>query len=196
MSSITDGTGSGYKGKVNQFNQFEVISESVTSEGVQARRGNSFIIHGECHLAAAASGGLISIENNDSDNDLEITRIYIDAHTLTPTDLVVTQVFDATLANGTDVSSSNVIQKNRGLSESFDLTVKLSDASSDLTYSGGTQYHAYPVTTMSSQQRNMNNTNILSRGKSVVFGWKTVAGGNATNGEIISMSINVVKRPR
>ena len=94
MTSITDGTGTGNKGKVNEFNQFVVLSESVPSEGTQAERGNGFILHGECHTAAASSGAFMSVTNNSSEYDLEVTRIYIDAHTLTPTDLVVTQVFE------------------------------------------------------------------------------------------------------
>lgn len=194
MTSITDGTGAGYKGKVNEFNQVEVYSESVPSEGIQAERGNAFIIHAECHTAAAASGALMSITNNSSEYNLEVTRIYIDPHTITPSDLIITQVFDATLASGTDVSTTAVVQKNRGSAASFDLEVKCSDASADLTYTGGTQYHAFPVKTMTSSQRNMQLTNVLPRNKSITFGWKTRGGGNATDGEIVSLSVNVVRR--
>lgn len=194
MTSITDGTGAGYRGKVNKYNQFEVLSEAVPSEGTQAQRGNGFIIHAECHTAAAAAGGLMMITNNESDYEIEVTRIYIDPHTLTPPDLIITQVFDPTPSNGTDVSSTAVVQKNRGSAIDFDLSVTVSDASSDLTYTGGTQYHAFPAKTMTSQQRNMNSTNILPRGKSILWGWKTRSGANATDGEIVSLSVNVVRR--
>lgn len=194
MTKIQDATGSNDWLKVNGFNQAEVYSESVPSEGIQAERGKAFIVHAECHLAAAAAGGLLSITNNDPSHDVEITRIYVDPHTITPTDLIVTQVFDATLASGTDVSSTAIIQKNRGSVIDFDLTVKISDASADLTYTGGIQYHAFPVTSMTSMQRNMQSTNIIPRNKSITFGWKTRGGGNATDGEIISLSVNMVKR--
>lgn len=194
MTRITDGTGNNYAGKVNKFNQFEVVSESIPSEGAQAERGNAFIIHAECHTAAAASGALMSITNNSSEFDVEITRIYIDPHTITPTDLILTQVFDATLSNGTDVSSTAIVQKNRGSAATFDLTIKISDASSDLTYTGGTQYHAFPAKTMTSTQRNMQLTNVIPRNKSVTWGWKTRSGGNATDGEIVSLSVNIVRR--
>lgn len=194
MSSITDGTGTGYKGKVNQYNQFEVISESVPSEGKQAESGKAFIVHAECHTAAAASGGFMAITNNSSDYDLEITRIYIDPHTITPTDLVCTQVYDPTVASGTDVSSTAIAQKNRGSALSMDATVTISDGSADMTYTGGTQYHAFPIKTMTSSQRNMQLTNIIPRNKTILFGWKTVAGGNATDGEIVSFSVNLVRR--
>lgn len=192
---IDDGTGSGRQARVNPRNQIEVSSEALSAEGAAARRAESFVIHAECHTAAAASGGFLHIENNDSNNDVEITRIYIDAHTITPTDLIVTQIFDAVITNGSDVSATSIIQKNRRSSETFNLTVTISDVSSDMSVTNGDQYHAFPVTSMSSQQRNMNNTNIIPAGKSVLFGYKTRGGGNATDGEIVSFSVNVVKRP-
>jgi hypothetical protein len=195
MFYIASGTGKNYLAEVNEFNQLEVLSESIPSEGVQSQRGNGFIIHAECQTASASSGALMSITNNDSNYNLEITRIYIDPHVITPSDLIVTQVFDAILSGGTDVSSSAVVQKNRGSAQSFDLSVLISDSSSNLTYSGGDQYHSFPVTSMSEIQRNIRYTNILPRGKSVTFGWKTSGGGNATDGEIVSLSVNVVRRP-
>ena len=138
----------------------------------------------------------MTILNNDTAYDYEITRIYVDAGSLTPTDLILTQVFDATISNGTDVSSTAIIQKNRNTAETFDLAVTISDGSSDMTYSGGDQCHAYAVPSLSSQQRHMNNTNIVPASKSVTFGWKTSAGGDATDGEIVSLSVNVIKRLR
>lgn len=191
---IVDGTGKGYAGKINKYNQFHVYSEAVPSEGLQSQSGNAFIIHYECHLAAASSGGLLHILNNEPNYDLEVTRIYIDSHTITPTDLIVTQVFDATIANGVDVSESAIVQKNRGSSNTFNLTITASNASSDMTYTGGTQYHAFPVKTMSQYQRNMNGTNILARNQSILWGFKTVGGGNATDAEIISFSVNLIRR--
>lgn len=193
---IEDGSGSNLSAKVNSNQQLETKSESLVSENAAAQRGEAFIVHFECHLAAASSGALMAITNNDQEFDFEVTRIYIDPHTLTPSDLIVTQVFDPTLSNGTDVSSTAVVQKNRGSSETFDLTVKASDSSSDLTISGGTQYHAFPADSRKSSQRNMNGTNILSKGKTICWGWKTSGGGNATDGEIISLSVNIVKRRR
>jgi len=190
---IKDGTGTGNRAKVNEKGQLSVISESLTSEGAQAQAGNAFILHAECHTAAAASGGLLQI-TNDNGEDIEITRIYIDAYTITPTDLIITQVYDATGTAGTDISSTGIIQKNRGSAEMLAATLVVSDGSSDLTYTGGTQYHAFPVKTMTSQQRSMSGTNIIPKGKSILFGFKTVSGGNATNGEIISLTINLIKR--
>jgi len=193
---IEDGKGKGYKAEVTTDNQLVVQSESVPSEAFKSFDGKAFIIHAECHTAVAASGGLMTILNNDTAYDMEITRIYIDACTLTPSDMLITQVFDADISNGTDVSSTAVIQKNRNTAESFDLTVTVSDASSDMTYTGGTQYHRFAMPTKTSQQRDMNGTNIIPATKSVTFGWLTASGGNATDGEIISLSVNVIKRLR
>lgn len=191
---IKDGTGKGYDAAVTSLNQLFTYSESIPSEGYQARLGNAFIIHAECHTAAAATGALLAITNNDQNYELEVTRIYIDPHTITPTDLILTQVFEPTLASGTDVSSTAIVQKNRGVADTFDLTVKISDSSADLTYTGGTQYHAFPAKTMTSTQRNMQLTNIIRKNQTILWGWKTRGGGNATDGEIVSLSIDVVRR--
>ena len=94
-NSIQDGTGNGFWAQVNQRNQLSVVSESVPAEGYQAELGFAFIIHAECQTAAAASGGFLQITNNEVENPIHITRIYIDGHTITPTDLIITQVFDA-----------------------------------------------------------------------------------------------------
>ena len=196
MDILEDGKGSGYKAQVTELNQLVVQAESIPSEGYKAQLERSYIIHAECHLAAASSGGLLHITNNDTANDLEVTRIYIDACVLTPSDIIVTQNFDATATNGTDVSSTAVVQKNRNTQASFDLTVKVSDASSDLTLSDGTQYHRFAMSSKQSQQRNMNGTNIIPANSSISWGWLTAGGGNATDGEIISLSVNVIKRAR
>jgi hypothetical protein len=193
---IEDGTGSGNFASVTSLKQLSVQSESVPSEGYQAQLNRSFIVHAECHTAAAASGGLMIITNNDQDYDLEISRIYIDACVLTPADLIVTQEFDATGASGTDVSSTAVIQKNKNSNATFNLTVKVSDSSADLTLSGGTQYHRFAMPTKTSQQRDMKGTNIIPSNSSIAWGWKTAGGGSATDGEIVSLSVNVIKRER
>lgn len=191
---LQDGTGNSFSAKVNEFNQIHTFTESLPSEGAQAQEGKAFIIHVECHTAAAASGGLLYIKNNDENFNLEVTRIYIDPHTITPTDLIITQVFDPTITSGTDYSSSAVVNKNRGKFESFNLSVTASDGSLDMTYTGGTQYHAFPVKDMTAIQRNMQGTNILVKNNAILWGFKTRSGGNATDGEIVSFSVNVIKR--
>lgn len=196
MSSFTieNGVGDGKKAEVNAFNQLLTLAEAVPSEGVQGQRGRAFIISARTDLAATASGGLMHILNNDAENDLEITRIYTYGHTLTPTDLIITQVFDPNITNGTDVSSTAIVNKNRGFSTPFDLTVTISDSASDMTYTGGTVFHEYPLTSMSTSSRNMNGTNIIPAGKSMLFGFFTSGGGAATNGENVFFAVNCIKR--
>ena len=193
--SIKDGN-SGNVAKVNKLGELLTLSESVPSEGFQAQDGNAFILHGECHLSASNNGGLMYFKNLESQFNVTITRIYIDAHKLTPDDIIITQVFDATPLNGTDISEVAIVQKNRSANENLNGQVLISDSASDLTYTGGTQYHAFPVKNMTSQQRNMNETNVLGFNNSILWGWKTVSGNNAVDGEVISFSVNVVKRER
>jgi hypothetical protein len=190
---LDDGTGSGNKAKVDDDKRLLVYAKTEPVEAVASEEGNSFIIHAECHTAASAGGGLLYVMNNETDYDLDITRIFIDGHTITPTDLICMQIFDATISNGTDVSSTAIINKNRGSANSFNLTVKISDGSSDMTYTGGTKYHSYPIKTMVSNFRDMAGTNIIPRNKSILFAFKRVSGGNATDGEIISISMNIVR---
>ena len=190
---LDDGTGGGSKAKVDSDNRLLVYSKSEPVEAVSAKTGDSFIIHAECHTAASAGGGLLYVLNNSVDYNMEITRIFIDGHTITPTDLICMQIFDATITAGTTVTSTAIINKNRASSNIFDLTVKQSDGSSDITYTGGTKYHSYPIKTMTSNFRDMAGTNIIPAGKSILFAFKRVSGGNATDGEIISISMNIVK---
>jgi hypothetical protein len=103
------------------------------------------------------------------------------------------QIFDANISAGTDVTSTAIVNKNRGNTNLFDLTVKISDGSSDITYTGGTKYHSFPIKTMTSNFRDMAGTNIIPAGKSVLWAFKRVGGGSATDGEIISLSVNVIK---
>lgn len=196
MNTIKDGTGSGSLAKVDDKHRVHTYSVTEPTEQAEAENGLSFIIHKECHTAASTGGGLLYIKNNDSEYDMVITRIDIDSHTITPEDLICVQVFDATISNGTDISTTAIVNKNRSSSKIFDLTVKCSDGSSDITYTGGTQYHAYPIKTMTQYFRDMAGTNIISAGKSILFGFKRAGGGSATDGQIVSFSVNIVKYKR
>lgn len=191
MSMIIDGRGRGNIAHVDNSNRLLVLSTSLFAEEHHARMGHSFIAHGECHTAAAATGGLLAITNNSSVFDVIITRIYIDPFTITPTDLIVTQVKNPTISSGTDITTTGIINKNYSSNIPFDGTLTVSDASADLTLSGGTQYHAFPIGTMvSPTARDMKGTNIVTQDQTIAWGFKTVGGGDATDGEIISISVN------
>jgi hypothetical protein len=190
---LKDGEGSGRSAGVTSSGKLKTYSTTEPVEQSLAEDGLSFIIHAECHTAASTGGGLLHITNNDNDYDMIITRIFIDGHTITPTDLICMQIFDANISAGTDVTSTAIVNKNRGNTGLFDLTVKVSDGSSDITYTGGTKYHSFPIKTMTSNFRDMAGTNIIPAGKSVLWAFKRVGGGSATDGEIISFSVNVIK---
>jgi len=193
--TIIDGQGKGYLAGVSSENRLLSDSKSRPSEEVEAQNSRAFILHGECHTAAAASGGLLYFTNTSSVNDVVVTRIYIDPCTITPTDLIITQVrTPATTANGTDISSTGIVQKNYGTANSTIGTLVISDSSSDMTYTGGSQYHAFPAKTMTSLTRDMKGTNVITPNTTILLGWKTASGSNATDGEIVSLSINCFTR--
>ena len=189
---IKDGAGTGRSAKVNERNRLHTSSISYPAEAAEGILGNSFIFHFECNLAAEVSGGLMAIKYK-GDKLLSFTRLYFDSHTLSKT-IIIKQIKNpATLAGGTDQSESGIIQKNYQVGGDLLAELTVSDAISDLTYTGGETYHAFPIKTESSVPRNMNGTNILGRNDIILFGWETADGAIAVDGEIISLSINCVE---
>lgn len=191
---IRDGTGKGFLAKVDVNNRLRVDSKSSVAEEVAAQNERAFILHGECHLAAAASGGLLAFTSTSVDKLVAISRIYIDAHVLSD-NIIVTQVKNPTISSGTDISETGIVNKNYTSRQELLGTLKISDSSADLTYTGGEQYHAFPAPSMTSQQRDMKGTNILGQNDTIVFGWKTADGSNAVDGEVIALSINIYEIP-
>lgn len=191
---LEDGKGSGIKAKVNSQNRLEVNARSEPSEESEAVEGRAFILHAECYTDASTGGGLLYVKNNSTAFDMHVTRIYIDPFTLTDTDLRCLQIFDPTLtANGTAVVP---VQKNRGTADTFDLTLYASDASNPITYTGGTQYHNFALTSRAPQQRNMNGTNVVPAGKAILWAFNREGGGVATDNQVISLSVNITKIPQ
>ena len=194
--TIRDGGGTGSVARVDSSNRLHTESKSRQSEEVEAQDAKAFILHGECHLAAAVSGGLLYFTNTSSNKEVVITRIYIDPQVITPTDLIITQVRKpTTTSGGTDISSTGKIQKNFGASTDLEGVLVISDGSSDMTYTGGERYHSIPIKSMTSTPpRHMRGTNVIAPNTTILWGWKTVAAGNATDGEIISLSVNCFTR--
>ena len=125
--------------------------------------------------------------------EVVISRIYIDPWVLTP-NVVVTQQKQPTRIDGTDITETGVINKNFSSHLILLVDLFISDASSDMTFNNGINYHAFPAKSMTSQTRDMKGTNIISPGETIGWGWKTVDGGNATDGEVISLSVNCYER--
>jgi len=198
MSKISDNSGGpGYGAKVDSKNNLWTRAVSIPAEEDHAVDGDSYIAHGECHTAAATGGGLMSLKNNYPNKEVVITRIYIDSHTITPTDLVMVQVFEpATTTSGTDITSTGIVQKHLGKQNAAkdNLTLTISDGSANLTYTGGTKYHAPPLPTMTSQTREMKGTNVITPNKTILWGFKRAGGGSATDAEIVSLSVNFILR--
>lgn len=165
---------------------------TTVDEGAAATKGNSFIIHGECHTALASSGGFISIKNISPTYNIAITRIYIDAGSLT-NHIIITQLKEPVTSGGTDVSSTAIVNKNFGSVNTLDAVVLISDASADLILTGGEKFHTFSCSSLESKQRNMKGTNIITQNKNWALGWKTES-GNAVDGEVISFSINCYLR--
>lgn len=189
---LNDGTGTGNKAKVKN-NRVLVDSRSEAAEETAAVFGDAFIISARCRTAAATSGVFMSIRNNDPDFDMHVTRIYIYPQTLTDADLLCTQVFDAEITGGTDASATAIVNKNRGSSKPFDLTVIVSDASADATYTGGTEYHCIPLNSRQTSSRSMNGTNVITSGKSINFCWELEDGSAAVDNQIVYFAVNVTK---
>jgi len=175
-----------------------VESKSFSGEEQAAHDGDAYIFHSRSHLAAATSGALLYLKNTSSDTSIHITRMYIDAiGTLTPTDLILTQVINPTTVTGgttisANTSAAGIVQKDTASVNallSSGITMKVSDGSSNITFTGGDYFHAYNLLTDGvSTQRNMNGTNVIGPGGEWMIGWESA--GTATDAELISLSIN------
>jgi len=194
MTTVIKSGNSGYVAKVDSNNRLFVDSKSFFSEEVAAQLGNAYIWHGECHLKAAASGALMGFTSSDQEYAYAITRIYIDAHSLSD-DIIIYQVKKPTLSGGTDISSTGIINKNFASGKSQLGTLLISDGSADLTYTGGANYHSFVVQSLQSTQRNMQGTNIIANNNTICWGWATVDGGSAIDGEKIALSVNGYRIP-
>jgi hypothetical protein len=136
----------------------------------------------------------MAIKNTSADVKIAISRIYIDAHSLSDS-LIVEQIKNPTITGGTDISSTGIINKNYASSRDMTAILTVSDSISDMTFTGGLPYHAFPVESLKQYGRDMKGTNLLGQNDILVFGWETVDAGNAVNGEIVSFSVNVYEIP-
>jgi hypothetical protein len=191
---IRDGTGSGVLAGVETGNRLKVASKMFFAEEIAAQNDRAFIFHGRCHLASATSGALMAIKNTSAESKIAITRIYIDPHSLTD-NIIVSQVQNPIVSNGTDISATGIINKNYASSRNLVATLRISDGSSDMTYTGGSPYHAFSAQSLQSSARDMKGTNLLGQNDTFLFSWETVDGGNAVDGEIISFSVNCYEIP-
>ncbi len=185
----------GLTAKVDSSNRLKVQSKSRPSEEVEAARGNSFILHGVCRTAAAAAGGLFHFLNTSTTDEWVVTRIFIYPQTLTDADLLITQVKNPTInAAGTDISTTGIVQKNFGSGKTLGGTLTISDASADMTFTGGDDYHEIPLISRTMNSRNMKGTNVVTPQTAIGFAFKLEDGTSAVGDQIISISVNGYKR--
>jgi len=195
---IEDGSGDGYNAKVDNSNRLYVNSESLDVEEVAAKTGESLILHGKCHLTAATSGALMYFKNTSRLYDYVITRIYVDAHQLT-TGVYINQIKKPTRSNGTEISATGIMNKKYDSGLTLDADLYISDGSSDMTFTNGTNYHSFSMSSLQSQQRHMRGTNVITPGAAIGWGWTAIS-GSATDSDglsnLISLSINLYRRLR
>ncbi len=191
---IIDGTGDSYRAKVGESHRLFVASRSSDAEEIAARSERAFILHGRCHLAAATTGAFMAFRNDSSDILYAVSRIYIDPHGLTD-DLIITQIKNPTRANGTDISTTGLVNKNFISNRAATGTLWISDGSSDMTFTLGSEYHAFAGRSLTPISRDMRGTNILGKNDTIGWGWETVDGANAVDGEIVSFSVNIYEIP-
>ena len=191
MSQIQDGAGGISWAKVDTNNRLWVNAESFAGEEIAAQSGDSFIVHGVCHLAASTDGGLLSIKNTSANYDYHVTRIYVDPHSLTPSNLHLTQQANPTVTNGS-TTTITILNKNLGSGDSLVSESKLSNAAADLTFASGTVFHDFLVASKTSSQRNMVGTNVITPGKTWGIGYNSTSA--ATDGETIGLSVNLYRR--
>ena len=187
---IKDGTGTNNLAKVDSNNRLTTLAVTVEAEQNAAHVGRAFILHARTHTSVASSGGLLYFKNTSDDREFHVTRIYIDAHALSAS-LIITQFINPTAVSGTDVSSTGIVQKNFSSTVSADGQLIISDASADLTFTGGTEYHAFNIDSKDSRVRDMRLSNVIGPGDTFGLGFETYT-GNAVDAEIISFSINLV----
>jgi hypothetical protein len=194
MPEIIKSGDSGYTAKVDSNNRLFVDSKSFFSEEIAAQLGNAYIWHAECHLAATATGAFMGFTSNDQNYDYAITRIYIDAQTLS-NDIIIYQIKNPTLVGGSDITTTGIINKNYKSGKIQLGTLLVSNGVADLTYTDGINYHAFVISNKVSTQRNMLGTIIISNGDTICWGWATLDGGVAVDGEKIAFSVNGYRIP-
>lgn len=195
MTTVIKSGDSGDVAHVNKDHQLLTSSRIVTSEEHQGtHHEKAFILHAECHTSGTTNGGLLAFKCSEEEQRVFVTRLYIDAHTLSQ-DIIITQVRNPTVVGGTDISNSitngGIVNKTFSSGHPLRGVLTVSDGANDMTYTGGNQYHSFNMKSGESKQRDMKGTNILSTNNTILFGWKTADGGNAVDGEIISLSINL-----
>lgn len=175
-----------------------VESESFSAEEMAAENGNAYLFHGVCRTATAATGVLMYIKNTFTDKDLVVGRIFIDPRTLTDADMLINILINpTTVTAGTDTTTTGVVQKNSGKVNALAVagtTLKVSDASSDMTFTGGVESHSIPIVSRTTLPRDLGDTNVIGPGQEWVIAFALEDGSATVTDQIISISVNAYIR--
>lgn len=196
MTEITGRTRKGglktWAFRQNGLGRVEAVSR--TSEENASDEGDAYIFHGVCRTAAATEGILMHIKNTSSDEQIHMTRLFIDPQTLTDADMLITIWFSpTTTTGGTDITTTGILQKNSSANNSLAASgaiLKISDASSDMTFTGGNKFHEIPVNSRTPIPLDVKGTNIIGPGGEWFVGWKLEDGSAAVGDQIIGLSLN------
>jgi len=191
---IEDGLGKNGNVRVSDENRLATESKSRPSEEVEAAHGRAYVLHGICQTAAAAEGGLLAFTNTSTSEELVITRVYIDPWTLTDANLIIKQEKIPTVTAGTDITKTGIVNKNFGSGLSVTGTLKISDASSDMTFSGGTVFHAIPLISRTPINRDLKGTNVVTPKTTIGWSFALEDGSAAVDDQIISFTVNCYTR--
>jgi len=139
MSIIEDGTGAGYKQKVNANNRAYVnaVTESEEVEGVH--RGDAYNINtGEVSLTSTSASGVLYIQNNENE-DLVITAVAVGVSSGgTVNDSTRVQIV-RNPTGGTLISDATSVDQNQGrnFGSSKTLTINAYKGAEGKTVTGG-----------------------------------------------------------
>jgi len=151
--AITDGTGSGYRGKVYSNNALKTSAVSIGELEYAANAGDAFNINTEDVNVSAVAGeqGLLYIKNNE-DRDLQLVGWFIgirDADRTSATSdtnlfKLVVNPSGGTLI--TDANEGTLVNRNLGSNQVFDIDVYVASAGGKTVTGANTdavlyQYH-------------------------------------------------------
>ncbi len=151
-------------------------------------RGRTGIIHAVCYFGATSSGGLMAVTNGSEDRNITITRLYFDAHLLAAPVQILQVKSPSTFSSGVVDTAANV-QKNYGSQLKHPMTVTVSNSDANvMSYTGGEDYHNFAISSLQGIQRNMNSTNIITPGSTILWGFDTSRIGGHSMGANESIS--------
>jgi len=141
---LEDGSGSGFKAKVDSANRVLTRAVSLTEQNNQTRLGRSYNIGtGVVTLTNSADSGVLYFKNNEAD-DILITGINISSTSATGSASKVMLVKTYQKATGLSAGST-VMALNSNYGSSRDLTADIKVGQTNATVTNGTPVGAFHI---------------------------------------------------